>query len=152
VPGNTEGIRVVESWDHLGMRASASHEVIFAEVHVPLDYAVDIRPPSDWAPPDAEQTAWFTLPIAALYDGGARAARDWLVTYLTQRTPSNLGAPLASLPRFQEAVGELDGKLLTNQILLRTAVERTDRGVTPPAHESSLIKFTVTNNAIDAVE
>ncbi len=152
VPRNAAGIRVVESWDHLGMRASASHEVIFEGARVPLDYAVDIRQPSEWSPPDAEQTAWFTLPIAALYDGVARAARDWLVTYLTQRTPSNLGAPLASLPRFQEAVGELDGKLLTNQILIRTATERTDRGVTPSAHESSLIKFTATNNAIDAVE
>jgi len=152
VPRNTEGIRVVESWDHLGMRASASHEVIFEEVCVPLDYAVDIRQPSEWSPPDAEQTAWFTLPIAALYDGVARAARDWLVTYLTKRTPSNLGAPLASLPRFQEAVGELDGKLLTNQILIRTAAERTDHGDTPSAHESGLIKLTATNNAIDAVE
>jgi alkylation response protein AidB-like acyl-CoA dehydrogenase len=46
----------------------------------------------------------------------------------------------------------LDGKLLTNQILIRTAAERTDHGAAPPAHESGLIKLTVTNNAIDAVE
>ena len=133
------------------MRASASHEVVFDDVCVPHDYAVDIRCPSDWPTPDAQQAAWFTLTIAALYDGVARAARDWLVTYLTQRTPANLGAPLASLPRFQEAVGEIDGKLLTNQLLLRSATERVDRGEAPPPHESGLVKLTVTNNAIEAV-
>ncbi len=151
VPRDTSGISIVENWDHLGMRASASHEVLFDTVRVPHDHAVDVRLPSEWPPPSAEQSAWFTLPIAALYDGVARTARDWLVTYLIQRTPANLGAPLASLPRFQEAVGEIDGKLLTNQSLLGAATERFDRGEAPPAHESGLVKLTVTNNAIDAV-
>ena len=152
VPADTAGIQVVESWDHLGMRASASHEVVLSAVLVPADYAVDLRPPAQWAAPDAAETAWFTLPIAALYDGVARAARDWLARYLTERTPSNLGAPLSTLPRFQEAIGEIDGKLLTNQVLIRTAAERTDWGKPPGVHESGLIKLTVTNNAISVVE
>jgi alkylation response protein AidB-like acyl-CoA dehydrogenase len=151
VPHDTPGIRIVENWDHLGMRASASHEVVFDDVRVPYDHAVDIRPPSEWPPPNAEQSAWFTLPIAALYDGVARAARDWLAEYLTKRAPANLGAPLASLPRFQEALGDIDGKLLTNSVLLRSVTERVDRGEVPPAHESGLVKLTVTTNAIDAV-
>lgn len=151
VPRDQPGISIIENWDHLGMRASASHEVVFDDVRVPLDHAVDIRHPSEWPAPSAEQSAWFTLPIAALYDGVARGARDWFVAYLTERAPSNLGAPLASLPRFQEAVGEIDGKLLTNRLLLRAATERFDRGEASHAHESGLIKLTVTTNAIDTV-
>lgn len=152
VPADAAGIQVVESWDHLGMRASASHEVILSAVQVPADHAVDLRYPSQWSAPDAAEAAWLTLPIAALYDGVARAARDWLIRYLTERTPSNLGAPLSTLPRFQEAVGEIDGKLLTNQVLIRTAAERADWGKPPSVHESGLIKLTVTTNAIDAVQ
>jgi hypothetical protein len=38
--------------------------------------------------------------IGALYDAVARNARDWLVRFAYERVPSNLGAPLASLPRF----------------------------------------------------
>ncbi len=141
VPHDTPGIRIVENWDYLGMRASASHEVAFDDVRVPYDHAVDIRPPSEWPPPNAEQAAWFTLPIAALYDGVACAARDWFTEYLTERAPANLGAPLASLPRFQEAIGDIDGKLLTNSVLLRSVTERVDRGEVPPAHESGLVKL-----------
>ncbi len=152
VPADAAGIQVVESWDHLGMRASASHEVILSAVQVPADHAVDLRHPSQWPAPDPTEAAWLTLPIAALYDGVARAARDWLIRYLTERTPANLGAPLSTLPRFQEAVGEIDGKLLTNQVLIRTAAERADWGKPPSVHESGLIKLTVTTNAIDAVQ
>ena len=98
------------------------------------------------------QAAWYTLAIAALYNGVAQAARDWLVTYLTERTPTALGASLSTLTRFQEAVGEIDARLLTNQILIESAALRTDNGATPPATESGLIKMTVTTNAIAAVE
>jgi len=152
VPADAPGIQVIESWDHLGMRASASHEVVLSAVRVPADHAVDLRAPSQWATSDAWETAWFTLPIAALYDGIARAARDWLVRYLTERVPSNLGAPLSTLPRFQEAIGEIDGRLLTNRMLIRTAAERADLGMPPSVHEGGLIKLTVTTNAIGAVE
>ena len=38
------GIRIVESWDHLGMRASGSHEVLFEEVAVPLENAIGLHP------------------------------------------------------------------------------------------------------------
>lgn len=87
-----------------------------------------------------------------MYNGVAKAARDWLVTYLTERTPTALGAPLSTLPRFQEAVGEIDARLLTNRVLIETAAARTDRAGSPPAVESGLVKLTATTNAIAAVE
>ena len=56
----------------------------------------------------------------------ARSARDWLVGYLNERTPTNLGAPLATLPRFQEAVGEIEALLYANERLIHgTAVRST---------------------------
>jgi hypothetical protein len=33
-PGDSAGISVVKSWDHAGMRATGSHEVIFRHVRV----------------------------------------------------------------------------------------------------------------------
>lgn len=45
VPRNAPGLRVIASWDHLGMRASGSHEVIFDDVAIPFDHGVDLRPP-----------------------------------------------------------------------------------------------------------
>jgi alkylation response protein AidB-like acyl-CoA dehydrogenase len=152
VPAAAQGIRIAETWDHLGMRASGSHDVIFKGTQIPCDYAVDIREPRAWSAPDAEQAAWYVLPIVALYDGVARAARDWLVNYLTERKPTALGAALSTLPRFQEAVGEIDARLLTNRILIETAASGADRGRPPSPGDSGLIKMTVTTNAIAAVE
>jgi alkylation response protein AidB-like acyl-CoA dehydrogenase len=152
VPARAPGIRIVETWDHLGMRASGSHDVIFEHTLIAEDHAVDIRKPSEWTERDDAQAAWYVLGISALYDGVARAARDWLVAYLAERTPTALGAALSTLPRFQEAVGQIDALLLANRVLIESAATRADRGAPPATTESGLIKMTVTTNAIAAVE
>jgi alkylation response protein AidB-like acyl-CoA dehydrogenase len=153
VPNPADGLRIVETWDHLGMRATASHDVILEDVLVPGDHAVDVRPPAAWREPDPVLAAWNTLTIAALYNGIAGAARDWLVGYLQRRAPSNLGAPLATLPRFQQTVGEIDVLLAINTRLLHGATTEADRsgwGLHPA--DPGSIKYTITNNAIRAVE
>jgi alkylation response protein AidB-like acyl-CoA dehydrogenase len=61
--------------------------------------------------------------------------------------PASLGAPLASLPRVQEALGAIDGLLLQNRLLLDAACrERLS------ASEAGLIKVAVTDNAVAVVE
>jgi len=149
----TPGIRIVESWDHLGLRASGSHEVVFDDVALPLDHAVDVRPLADWAAgPEPDQYAWMIALLGALYDGVARAARDWLLTFLAERRPGSLGAPLASVPRVQQTVGEIDALLWANDALLDGLVRATDAGTPPSAIESGLVKYGVTGNATRAVE
>ena len=153
VPRDAPGIRVVESWDHLGLRASGSHEVIFDNVGLALDHAVDVRLPAAWAGgPDADQYAWMIALLGALYDGVARAARDWLVDFLAHRTPGSLGAPLSSLQRVQQSVGEIDALLWANAAQLDGLVRATDAGTAPVAIESGFVKHNVTGNAIRAVE
>ncbi|MDH6593372.1 alkylation response protein AidB-like acyl-CoA dehydrogenase [Variovorax sp. TBS-050B] len=161
VPRRAPGVRVIASWDHLGLRASGSHEVVFEDVAVPLDHAVDLRAPAAWAADAGSQTdidahaaqqAWMVVLLGSLYDAVAQAARDWLVDFLNQRAPGSLGAPLASLPRVQEHVGEIEALLRTNRVLLDEAARAVDEGHAPAAADSGLAKYTVTNNAIRAVE
>jgi alkylation response protein AidB-like acyl-CoA dehydrogenase len=76
-----------------------------------------------------------------------------LVGHLRSRIPSNLGAALATLPRFQEAVGEIDRLLRVNRRLIASATAEIDAdpqalGLVEPGQ----IKLTVTSNAIQAVE
>ncbi len=156
-----ERIRVIESWNHLGLRASGSHEVVFDDVRLPTDHAVDVRAPGEWAvsaathadaDAQADQQAWMVVLLGSLYDAVARASRDWLVEFATTRAPSGLGAPLATLPRVQEAVGEIEGWLHTNRVLLDDLVARTDAGNAPSVTTSGLVKRTVTEHAIRTVE
>jgi alkylation response protein AidB-like acyl-CoA dehydrogenase len=157
----TPGIRIEETWNHLGLRASGSHDVVLEDVEIPLDHAVDIRPAAEWPVHGAaqadtsaqlDQQAWMTVLLGSLYDAVAQAARDWLVQFLNTRAPANLGGPLATLPRMQEAVGEITAALRTNRVLLDHAAEAADAGAPLSITDSGLLKYTVTTNAIRAVE
>lgn len=110
VPGDAPGVSIVESWDHLGMRATGSHDVTLDDVLVPLEHGPEYQDDvAENVRLDTQFAAWNTILIAIIYDAVAREARDWFVRWLQERTPTNLGAPLATLPRFQEAVGRIDG-------------------------------------------
>jgi alkylation response protein AidB-like acyl-CoA dehydrogenase len=86
------------------------------------------------------------LLLLSVYDGVAHAARDWLIGYLNERTPTNLGKPLASLPRFQLAVGEIDALLHANGELLDGLAADLGRGT------AGLAKAMVTRNVIAVAE
>ncbi|MBC9878894.1 acyl-CoA/acyl-ACP dehydrogenase [Bradyrhizobium sp. INPA01-394B] len=152
VPAGLPGTRIVETWDHHGLRASGSHDVIFDDVVIPLDAEIDVRKPADWRAPDVAQATVHALFVAAIYDGIARAARDWLVTFLKTRVPGSLGAPLATLPRAQEILGGIEARLAINARLIDSFSSDFDDGLQLSAIESNIIKLTVTNNAIAAVE
>ena len=152
VRAGAPGIRIDPTWDHLGLRASGSHDVHFDGVPVPASHALELRLPQDWARGDSAVQAEMVVLLGGLYTGVARAAREWLLDFLRTRSPASLGAPLASLPRVQEAVGTLEGLLLTNDRLLRGLAADVDAGVPVSSVDSGLIKSTVTHNAVHAVE
>lgn len=152
VPAGLPGTRIEETWDHLGLRASGSHTVVFDDVVFPLDHEIDVRKPEDWKVPDFTQVTVHAIFVAAIYDGAARAARDWLVSFLNERVPANLGAPLATLPRVQEIVGGIAARLAVNARLIESFAADFDNGFQLSAIESNIIKLTVTNNAVAVVE
>jgi alkylation response protein AidB-like acyl-CoA dehydrogenase len=151
VPAGAAGVRVVETWDHAGMRATRSDDVYFDGVELPEDAALDLKPLGP-PRPDPAFAAWNGLVISSVYLGVARAARDWLVLYLHERQPSNLGASLATLPRFQVAVGEIEALLYTAGRLIDGLARDVDGGAPVPAGSAGLVKYTATANARRAVE
>lgn len=154
VRSDAPGIAIEPAWDHLGMRATVSHAVHFTDTPTPADHAVDVRLPEEWGAitADPQPALWNALSISVIYDGAARAARDWLRTYLNDRVPTNLGASLATLPRVQEKFGEIEALLQVNRTLIRDAATRAEAGTPPSAIEANTIKYVATANAIRAVE
>jgi alkylation response protein AidB-like acyl-CoA dehydrogenase len=152
IPAHADGVSIVKTWDHLGMRATESHDVVLRDVSIPHDYAIDLR--AEWPVADATQAAWNAVVIGSLYQGIASAARDWLVGWLHARKPSNLGASLATLPRMQTEVGAIDGLLGSAQRLLRSVAAAADGNLpdAPTAAEAGLLKRMATANAIEAVQ
>ncbi|GKS73537.1 acyl-CoA/acyl-ACP dehydrogenase [Acidovorax sp. SUPP950] len=146
------GVRIEPTWDHLGLRASGSHDVLFDEVAVPADHVLELRLPKDWARGEPAMQAEMAVMLGSLYTGVARAARHWLVGFLQERKPASLGAPLATLARAQEAVGRIEGLLFTNDRLIAGLAAALDTGAPLPSEESGLVKATTTHNAIEAVQ
>ena len=154
VPRETPGLEIVETWDHMGMRATGSHDLYLRDCEIPFEYALELRPPAGWAALEPAQGCWNNLLLASLYHGVARSAQRWLAGYLHERKPSNLGASLATLPRMQTAMGEIEALLFANEQLLFGMARRFDQeGYTGRASlDSSLAKYTATTNAIKAVD
>ena len=157
VPADAPGIKIEETWDHLGMRASASHDVIFDDTPIPFDHAAALLPAGTFGSElrTAHVMGWMIVLLLSVYDGVAQAARDWLIGYLNERTPTNLGAPLASLPRFQAAVGEIDALLHANARLLGSLADDLDAGgkaAEQAGRSTGLAKVVVARNVIAVAE
>jgi alkylation response protein AidB-like acyl-CoA dehydrogenase len=150
VRAGSPGIAIERTWDHLGLRASRSDDVIFTDTPVPDEAMTGLAEP---APRQGSPviTAWNALGLTALYLGVADAARDWLLQFLAERTPASLGRPLATLPRFQTAAGEIDAALISAGTLISATAARVDAGDPEALAQAGVAKLTATRAAINAV-
>jgi alkylation response protein AidB-like acyl-CoA dehydrogenase len=150
VRSGSPGIAIEPAWDHLGLRASRSDDVIFTATPVPERAVTPLAEPAP-GPPSPAAMAWNCLAISAIYLGVAAAARDWLARFLTERAPASLGAPLASLPRFQFALGEIEAALAAADDLIDSLAARADAGDAAAIRRAGIGKLAATRAAIGAV-
>jgi len=144
VRNDAPGITIERTWDHLGLRASRSDDVTF-DATPAVAAILDARP-------DSSLMAWNSLGLSSLYLGVASAARDWLIKFLSERTPASLGAPLATLPRFQQAVGEIESALGSAADLVDAVARRVDDGDEAAVVRAPAVKLIATRAAIGSVE
>jgi len=152
VRSGSRGLTVLPTWNHLGLRASRSDDVLLDAVPVPLGDVAGLAAPGSDAGRNPVGGAWNALGLTALYLGVARAAQHWLTGFLHQRTPTALGAPLATLPRFQTAVGEIDTALTGAERLVTALARAVDDGEQDAAADAGAAKVIGTRAAIGAVE
>ena len=110
IPTTSEGFQVVETWDTLGMRATASHDVQLDDVKVSDAQIVARRPWGKVDPALRNAGVHFAPPVAAVYFGVAAAARDEAVRVVCDRRSGD-GHPLAQDATSQRLVGLMDHKL-----------------------------------------
>ena len=106
VPVGADGVRIIETWDALGMRGTGSHDVEFTDVFVPADKVLANRPYGVVDPPLQAIISNAFPVITAVYLGVAEAARSHAVEAIT-------GTAKADDPSIQRMVGLMDHKLRT---------------------------------------
>ena len=149
VPTDSDGIRVEKTWNATGMRATNSDDLILDDVAIPLEDVLDIAPASGGLKRDERASAWYFSLVPSIYDGAAQGARDWLIEFTTTRAPASLGAPLSTVPRIQDGLGQIEVWLTTNRRLLRSIAEDFDSG-RPFGPDAAAVKHVVIENAIAA--
>lgn len=107
VPSKLSGIKVIENWKSLGMRASGSHDVGFKDVEVPLEDVLDLVDVTIGTQ-DNRAHAAANVALTAIYLGAAEAASEAFIRFAHERVPANLGVPVARTDRFISAAGEID--------------------------------------------
>ncbi|MDB5535956.1 MAG: Acyl-CoA dehydrogenase, short-chain specific [Devosia sp.] len=147
VPTNSPGIRVEKTWNATGMRATNSDDLILDDVAIPLEDTLELAPATEGLQRDERLGAWYFTLVPAIYDGAARGAKDWLIEFTTTRAPASLGAPLSTVPRIQDGLGQIEVYLTTNRRLLRSIAEDFDNG-RPFGPDAAAVKHVVIENAI----
>lgn len=110
MPRNTEGSRIVPTWDVLGMRATRSDDTVLEGAFVP-DHYIPRVVPAGLAGADLFVLgifAWAEPTFANIYVGVAQRALDLAVAGLKRRTSIGLGGrALAYHPMLQHTVAEM---------------------------------------------
>src|SRR5262249_22364649 len=151
------GLQLVETWDAMGMRATASHDLIIKDVRVPSMAMAEARPVGPINEQAVSLFAWFSLSVAAIYNGIAIAALNFTREFAGRLKPLSLPRPIKYLPGVQFAAAEADAVIAQSRALyLGTAREYLadprsfagERGLA----RVILPKYVATNNAIRAVD
>jgi alkylation response protein AidB-like acyl-CoA dehydrogenase len=144
------GLTVANNWDAMGLRGTASHDVIASNARIPRAHALVIPAPMLRVVMEAQSqvTSVMTqsrarggLGIAAIWLGLAQAAFDFTTNYVKQRhgylagALSTLGSQpgyRADLPWAQMAIGNMEHWLETGRTILYDTVKRIETPFATP--------------------
>ncbi len=148
------GVRIVETWDALGMRATGSHDLVLEDVFLPRDRLLNQRAAGAPDPRGDAAFAWFALGIAAVTIGVARAARDEAVAFAKERVP--LGQrPIREMPGVRARIARIELLLHRSRTLVNDAARawQTRSSEPPPvADRVAMAKIETLNACIEAVD
>lgn len=157
IPRGTPGLELVETWDAMGMRATASHDLVIKEVRVPEIAMAESRPVGPIDENAISLFAWFSLSVAAVYTGIAIAALKFTKEFTGRFKPLTLPRPIRYLPAIQFAAAEAESLIAQSRALyLGLAREYVaDRGSFKGEAGLARVvtaKYAATNNAVRAVD
>lgn len=112
LPTNSTGFDIIETWDTLGMRGTASHDVQFNDLFISDAQVAARRPWGQNDPALRNALIHFCPVLAATYWGIAAGARDEALRIVKSRSARNGSNPLED-PLLQRRIGEMDARLRT---------------------------------------
>lgn len=156
VPGDHPGIEIIKTWDHLGMRATSTHDVVYHDIEVPFENFTGepMVPGSLTGGGTRRQGALMAvgLAVTSMYVGVARAAQEFFNTFAHERIPGALGKPIAQTERIQTIAGEIEAQLFQAEEIIYSLARRADEGDAAAFARAPFAKLLATRNAVTAVQ
>jgi alkylation response protein AidB-like acyl-CoA dehydrogenase len=154
VPTDLPGVSVVETWDHIGLRASNTHDVVYDDVELPLGAFFELpkQPDGTILNAAAQPLSASAFAHTALYVGVARAARSSFRQFTRGRVPTSLGRPIAETERIRTVAGEIDLQIATAETLLFGTLLRVEAGDAAVVAQVPLIKSAIARAVIAATQ
>lgn len=152
VAGDAPGVRIDETWDALGMRATASHDVYFeGAVAECLLTQRGLREPEAATP-----MAWFPLLIGACSLGIAESALTSATEFACGRRPTGYARAISSIQAVREQLARAELELASaRQFLIATALAWDARETSRRAGmaaDLAAAKLCSTNAAVSVVD
>lgn len=148
VPMNSPGVSLIDTWDSLAMRGTASQTIRFEQVEVSPDWILD-----EGQAFESSAKGWL-LHIPACYLGIAQAARNYALDFATTYIPSSLGKPIAEAPSINHLLAEMEMSYATARQMLYQTVESYEAATDKSSMQQALdlTKVFVSQQAIQIVE
>jgi alkylation response protein AidB-like acyl-CoA dehydrogenase len=140
MPRDTAGYRIVETWDTLGMRATASQDTVLEGAIVPDRHVIRVTKPGFAGADDFILTIFgrFEPTIANIYIGLAERARDLAIERIKKKNSvAEMTRSMAYHPEIQHAIAdiviELDGMIAHADRIADDWTNGVDHGALWPA-------------------
>jgi alkylation response protein AidB-like acyl-CoA dehydrogenase len=148
------GLRIEDTWDSLGMRATGSHDAVFEAVHLPANRLLNERVLGSADARGGAGMAWFALGLCAVTIGVGCAARDYAVAFARERTP-NSNRTIKDYPGVRTRIARMDLLIQRSRSLMDDACRAWESGEAirmSPLNRVAAAKIDTLNNCIEAVD
>ncbi len=150
IPRDTAGVSIDPTWKMVGMRGTASHDLVMDGVVLPKEGLALVFDGKKHGGPNP-----YLLHIPACYLGIALAARQEALKFASTYQPNSLNHPIIHTPNVQLLLGQIDLELTAARHFMYSVAERWDEDEEAHAYlaaDLAAVKFTAVQAAMSAVD
>ncbi|UHA75973.1 acyl-CoA/acyl-ACP dehydrogenase [Paenibacillus sp. 481] len=151
VPHHAERVLVEWTWDMIGMRGTASHDIVLEGAMVSEEAKLYTYSQEDYRKPNP-----YLLHIPACYLGIGGAAQEEAIKFALSYAPPSLNGSVIHAPHVQQLLGEIELELtVARHLLYRVAEEWEANGLDMPSSkfaDIAAVKTHVVQAALSTVD
>jgi alkylation response protein AidB-like acyl-CoA dehydrogenase len=118
LPRDAPGLKVIENWDAMGMRATGSHTIVLRDVFAPVDQLIGEE--GHLFEEFSHVSYWYCLSFSAIYLGIGQAMYNYVLDYARTRKVQKSGQLVGHLPWNRFSIGEMYNRLEACRTLIYT--------------------------------